>query len=199
MSRPPKVRLKNLTFGGLIMSKYNFDTKLQIVADYIAGEGGYKRLAKKYQIDVSNIKRWIHHYQDFGLEGLYRKTSKRHFPVETKLYAIELYLETDLSYREVGIKLNINNPSLIANWLRTFKLKGIDGLSKPIGRPSTMSKYNNKNDKKQNNKVSTNEMTRLKQRIQELEDQNKALDIENKFLKELRRLREADIKQHKNK
>lgn len=42
-------------------------------------------------------------------------------------------------------------------------------------------------------------MTRLKQRIQELEDQNKALDIENKFLKELRRLREADIKQRKNK
>ena len=99
----------------------------------------------------------------------------------------------------MGSKLNINNPSLIANWLRTFKLKGIDGLSKPIGRPSTISKYNNKNDVKQNNKVSTNKMTELKQRIQELEDQNKALDIENKFLKELRRLREADNKQHKNK
>lgn len=41
VSRPRKVRLENLTFGGLIMSKYNFDTKLQIVADYIAGEGVY--------------------------------------------------------------------------------------------------------------------------------------------------------------
>ena len=181
------------------MSKYNLETKLQIVADYIAGEGGYKRLAKKYQVDRSNIKRWVHNYQDFGLEGLQPKPSKRHFSVETKLHAIELYLETDLSYREVGVELDINNPSLIANWFRTFKQKGIDGLSKPIGRPPTVSKEKKSNEVKQNNQGSTLEITELKQRIQALEEQNKTLDIENKFLKELRRLREADNRQHKNK
>lgn len=41
-------------------------------------------------------------------------------------------------------------------------------------------------------------MTELKHGIQELEDKNKALDIENKLLKELRRLQEAEKRQHKD-
>lgn len=41
-------------------------------------------------------------------------------------------------------------------------------------------------------------MTELKHGIQEVEDKNKALDIENKLLKELRRLQEAEKRQHKD-
>ncbi|AXY25081.1 hypothetical protein CL176_03020 [Suicoccus acidiformans] len=85
------------------------------------------------------MKRWIHNYQDFGLEGLQVKSTRQSYPLETKLYAIELYLTTELSYREVGVQLGINNPSLIANWMRAFKEDGIGGLSRPIGRPTTMS------------------------------------------------------------
>ena len=65
------------------MSKYSLDTKLQIVASYEADEGGYRILAKKYNISQSIIKRWIHNYQDFGIEGLQIKGSKTHYATET--------------------------------------------------------------------------------------------------------------------
>ncbi|MGX7350277.1 hypothetical protein, partial [Dolosicoccus paucivorans] len=42
LSRPPKVRPKNLTFGGIFMTKYSLETKLQIVTDYEAGKGGFR-------------------------------------------------------------------------------------------------------------------------------------------------------------
>lgn len=61
------------------MSKYNLEIKLQVVADYEAGAGSYKQLAEKYQIGKSDIKRWIHNYQDFGIDGLHVKTTKRHY------------------------------------------------------------------------------------------------------------------------
>ncbi|MFC0726951.1 helix-turn-helix domain-containing protein, partial [Enterococcus faecalis] len=57
-----------------------------------------------------------------------------------KLDAIELYLTTELSYQEVANLLKIRNPSLIANWLRTYQKFGIERLSKQKGRPPTMSK-----------------------------------------------------------
>ena len=180
------------------MTKFDLETKLEIVADYEAGVGGYKTLAKKHHTTVSNVKRWVHNYQDFGLEGLNPKTSKRHYSVEMKLNAIELYLETDLSYREVGVEFDINNPSLIANWLRAFQREGIDGLSKSSGRPPTMSKSENTKKTKHKDTSLLNKVTELEHRIQELEDKNKSLDIENKFLKELRRLREAEKRQHKS-
>lgn len=120
-----------------------------------------------------------------------------------KLNAIELYLETELSYRQVGVHLGITNPSLIANWMRTFKERGIDGLSQQVGRPPAVSKKKRPSDKKINQAKrvlpsSGSEIDRLKQRIQALEAANEQLDIENQFLKELRRLREADKRQHKN-
>ena len=180
------------------MSKYNLEIKLQVVADYEAGAGSYKQLAEKYQIGKSDIKRWIHNYQDFGIDGLHVKTTKRHYTVETKLNAIELYLNTMLSYREVGKQFGINNPSLIANWLRTFKREGIDGLSKSPGRPPPMSKQKNYQPK-QNSVSLENENDVLKKIIEEQEARITQLDIENKFLKELRRLRETDKRQPDNK
>lgn len=87
--------------------------------------------------------------------------------------------------------------------MRTFKERGIDGLSQQVGRPPAVSKKKRPSDKKINQAKrvlpsSGSEIDRLKQRIQALEAANEQLDIENQFLKELRRLREADKRQHKN-
>lgn len=40
MNRPPKVRPKNLTFGGrYFFAKYSFEFKLEIVQEYLDGKG----------------------------------------------------------------------------------------------------------------------------------------------------------------
>ncbi|WP_326717983.1 helix-turn-helix domain-containing protein [Vagococcus jeotgali] len=97
---------------------------------------------------------------------------------------MELYLSSKKTYQETANALNMNNFSLIANWLRQFKEKGIDGLSRMKGRPPKMSK-----DK-------TNDLTKSdKAKIKELESQLLTLEIENAYLKELRKLRKQEEKQ----
>ena len=81
------------------MSKYSLDTKFQIIADHETGKGGYRAISKKYIISWSIIKDWIHNYQDLGIEGLQVKVSKTHYTIETKLSAIECYLNTELRHR----------------------------------------------------------------------------------------------------
>ncbi|OJG68427.1 hypothetical protein RV09_GL001674 [Enterococcus moraviensis] len=49
-------------------------------------------------------------------------------------------MTTELSYQEVANLLKMNNPPLIANWLKTYQKFGIDVLSKQKGRPPTMPK-----------------------------------------------------------
>ncbi len=74
----------------------------------------------------------IHEYLK-GKGGLLRKRQNQSYSGQFKMYAIELYQTTELSYREVANHLGINNPSLVANWIRIFRTEGIDGLSTTRG------------------------------------------------------------------
>ncbi|EMF0413913.1 IS3 family transposase [Enterococcus faecium] len=179
------------------MAKYTFELKLKIVHDYLDGKGGSDYLAKKYSIKApSQVKRWINAYQEFGEEGLVRKRQKKKYSVQFKLDAIELYLTSELSYREVANTLNMNNPNLIASWMRQFREGGIDGLSKTKGCPPILSKKNEPKNKKKSTTKATSEE---RERIEELEKRVRSLQIENAFLKELRKLRKQEAQQRRMK
>ncbi len=161
------------------------------------GKGGSDYLAKKYSIKApSQVKRWINAYQVFGEVGLVRKRQKKKYSVQFKLDAIELYLTSELSYREVANTLNMNNPNLIASWMRQFRDGGIDGLSKTKGCPPILSKKNEPKNKKKSTTKATSEE---RERIEELEKRVRSLQIENAFLKELRKLRKQEAQQRRMK
>lgn len=175
------------------MAKYDLEFKMKIVKEYLDGKGGAKYLANKYNIKSSSqIKTWINSFREFGEEGLYRKQKNQHYSVQFKMDAIELYQTTEMSYREVANHLEMNNPALVANWMRIFRMEGIDGLSRPKGRPSKLSKKN-ETKKKTEPKVTSEERNRIK----ELEKQVRSLQIENAFLKELRKLRKQEAQQRR--
>ena len=92
--------------------------------------------------------------------------------------AIELLQTSELSYREVASKVGMRNYTLISRWMRGFRDNGIKILSKPKAHPPTILK-------KDFVKVSSKEHNRIK----ELEKQVRSFQIENVFLKELRKLR----------
>ena len=55
------------------MAKYSYELKKEIVNEYLNGGGGYRYLAKKYDIsDMNKIKLWVDNYKAFGDEGLMR-------------------------------------------------------------------------------------------------------------------------------
>lgn len=92
-----------------------------------------------------------------------RKKGSKDYPLETKLEAIRLWEEEDLTYKEITEKLEIRDPKRVKEWMRIYRKEGQAGLKKSRrGRPK----------KKQNS---------LEERIKQLEMENtllKALAIE---------------------
>lgn len=169
------------------MSKYSFEFKFKIVQEYLEGKGGATYLTNKYGVKSNKqVKDWINAYKEFGEKGLLRKRQNNNYSVQFKLNAIELYQTSEMSYREVANLLEMNNSALIANWMRKFRDDGVKGLSKAKGRPPTLTR---KDVKK---KIVPNETPEERNRIKELEKQVRSLQIENAFLKELRRLRKQE-------
>ena len=180
------------------MAKYSFEFKLKIVQEYLNGKGGYKFLSKKYGVpNHEQLMVWVSNYKTFGEKGLLRIRTNNNYSVQFKKDAIELYLTTEISYRELALDLEMTNPSLIASWVRAFRAEGIEGLSKPKGRPPQM-----KNDKKKikaSKKSSLPSENKDLERIKELENQVLSLQIQNAFLKEWRSLQVKENQGQTNK
>jgi transposase-like protein len=65
-----------------------------------------------------------------------RKKGSTNYPRETKLEAIRLWEEEDLSYKEITERLAIRDPKRVKEWMRIYRKEGEAGLKKPHrGRP----------------------------------------------------------------
>lgn len=178
--------------GDVLMTKYNFELKYKIVREYIEKKRGYKYLAKKYLIkSEKQIRDWVNNYKKYGEEGLLQSDKNQTYSVEFKLKAIELYLSSDSSYRDVANQLDMKNPSLIANWVGKFRTNGIAGLYSKKGRPS-------KNTPPTTDELSVDEVNKLKlieERLNKLDREIKDTKAEKENVKELNRLRRLKQKE----
>ena len=173
------------------MSKYSFEFKKQVVNAYLNGEGGYTYLANKFGIPSDNtVKLWVDNYNAFGDEGLKRSRKKDFYSFEKKLFIVELYLSSEISYQDLALQEGITNPSMITNWVSRFRAAGPDALRpRKKGRKKTL---NTTNGNTQNKPVEESSVDTSAEHVKELEDELLKLRIENAFLKELRRLRLED-------
>ena len=185
------------------MAKYNLIFKLKVVTAYLNGEGGYEYLTKKYGVKTtSQVRRWISVFKEFGKDGLCRKRHNTRYTSEFKLAVVESYLTSELSYRQIALQYGLNNPSLIARWKSDFMKYGANTfVERPKGRIPTMSRTDEKakisTHTESCNQKKKKELTPEQARILELEKQLRYAQIENAYLKELRRLRLEDARKMK--
>ncbi|PQL24136.1 IS3 family transposase [Veillonella tobetsuensis] len=185
------------------MAKYSLIFKLKVVTAYLNGEGGYEYLTKKYGLKTtSQVRRWISAFKEFGKDGLCRKRNNTRYTSEFKLAMVESYLTSELSYRQIALQYGLNNPSLIARWKSDFMKYGTNAfVERPKGRIPTMSRTDEKakitTHTKSRNQKKKKELTPEQARILELEKQLRYAQIENAYLKELRRLRLEDARKMK--
>jgi len=111
------------------MSKYTKELKIKLVLEYLSGEsGGQDKIANKYKIPQSTLKNWILKYQSGGFDNLTKKQSNDKFTSEFKLSVIQYRQITNASLRETAEYFNITNGSLICNWERAYRERGLSGL-----------------------------------------------------------------------
>ncbi|MGO4939585.1 transposase [Fundicoccus sp. Sow4_D5] len=173
------------------MGKYGLDFKLKVVMEYLNTSQGYTSLAKKYHMpSPSTIAQWVAAYEGMGIEGLDSNRKTPHYSVQFKLNAVELYLTTDISYKKLAKQLKIPHAQLIYKWVKLFEAKGIEGLDNPKERMKEMKTQPTKQPLPQDESLETAAQDEKDLRIQQLEAQNRKLEIEIGYLKELRRLRQ---------
>ena len=168
------------------MVKYSYELKLQIVQDYLSGAGGIRFLTNKYSISsVELVRRWVNAYKEFGSTGLQRKRQNASYDSKFKLNAVNLYLTSELSCREVGNKLGVNNRSLITLWVREYRKHGaLAFVPKSPGKPRKEVKVSlTKAD------APKNKATELEKKLAETQKELLYLKVENEYLKGMRSLR----------
>ena len=163
------------------MTKYNTEFKIKVVKEYLEGNVSYKDLAKKYSIpDKSNVRRWVNAYESQGYDGLKVSRTNNNYSLDFKLNTVNLYLTGEMSYQSLANELKINNPPMIAKWVKEFREEGIEGLKeKKRGRPSNMPSTDKNKDLKNKGNKTKKELSEL----EKLRKENYYLQMEVEILK----------------
>ena len=148
-----------------------------MIEAYLKGEGGYNAIARKFHIpNHSQVEKWVKMYKEVGEQALTRKNGHTPYTIQFKLDVIHYYLTSGDSLTIVASKYGLSDPSLISSWRKVLSEEGVNGLSKPKGRPPMSPKPKKKIEKN---------LTRE----QKLAHENELLRAELAFIKKLRGLR----------
>ena len=161
------------------MAKYQTEFKIKVVKEYLEEDIGYKELSKKYSIPSKHtVRTWVNAYESQGYDGLKASRKKNNYSLDFKLSLVNLYLTGEMSYQSLANEFKINNPSMIARWVKEFREEGIEGLKpKKRGRPSKMEKDGKKKHVKK---------SKIKEDVSEIEklrEENYRLQMEVEILK----------------
>ena len=169
--------------------KYDYTFKLECVEMVLKKHYSNNDVSKLKCIDVSNIRKWVNFYQQYGKAGLLPRKNQ-HYTQAIKLKVIKTIDKQNLSLLEASIKFNIPDAAIIVKWKRDFTNFGVQALEpKPKGRPKSMSDFKRK--KRKSDKPLTRE--------EELLLENERLRCENALLKKLQALIQAEEQAKKRK
>lgn len=116
------------------MAKHSLDLKLEVAKIVLTGPDGHKRVAARYGLSPSMVRRWTAAYKAHGLAGL--KKPYALYPIGIRYQAVQSVLTDGLSIYETMDKYNIPTHTTIETWVRLYNEGGIDALqNKPRGRP----------------------------------------------------------------
>lgn len=108
--------------------KFTKEEKLKYVMAYKNHE--YIPVDPKSKLNLDKwhklVRRWVIFYDKYGEAGLARKTTTK-YSYKFKYNAVKKFLSGG-SYLTIALSLGLNNPSLIANWVRLYRKKGLAGL-----------------------------------------------------------------------
>lgn len=118
--------------------KYNAESKLRMIHEYLEKKQSMLALSKKYGYDLSKIKYMIKLYEMHGEAPFDDRQASRIYSREEKLNAIKSVLSKQKSTRQVALELAIPNPHTVQEWVRKFQLEGEDSIQISRGRKHYM-------------------------------------------------------------
>ena len=113
-----------------------------------------------------------------------RSRKQQIYTFDFKLHVVELYLTSELSYRELALQVGMTNPAQITRWVQDYRAAGPEAL-----KPKKKGRKRRMNKDKIIREIENSDSDEQKELLKQLQEENLSLRIENAFLKEARRLR----------
>jgi transposase len=168
------------------MTKFSFEVKLKAVQMYLSGIGS-TTIARRLGIKERNsVLMWVARYREFGTQGLEIRQPKYDYGGEFKLQVLNWRKQHKASFTTTAIHFDISNIGTIVNWQKRLDQYGKEALFTRRGRAKHMTTNHNRQASKQ-----LSELERLKA-------ENRALKVENEYLKKLEALVQHRVQSKKN-
>lgn len=168
------------------MTKFSFEVKLKAIQMYLSGIGS-TTIARRLGIKKrDSVLMWVARYQKFGIQGLEIRQSKYDYSGEFKLQVLNWRKQHKASFTTTAIHFDISNISTIASWQKKLDQRGKEALFTRRGQAKHMTTNHDHQASKQ-----LSELERLKA-------ENRALRVENEYLKKLEALVQRRAQSKKN-
>ena len=95
--------------------------RLEAVEAFLDKQYSLRQLGKKYGVHHSSVEKWVNAYLIFGEDGLRRRTKNNRYSEDLKKEAVELYLNTDHTLKEVCNKYKIRRMSVLQKWIPKYR------------------------------------------------------------------------------
>ena len=164
---------------------YSQELKLQAVHEYLDGKSSQADIVQKYHLRSSRqLRDWINVYTTHGEiksrgsgGGSYMRKARQTTP-EERLEIVQDCLANDKNYGAMALKYNCSYQQ-VRNWVLRYEKMGSAGLEDRRGRRAGTQPARTPEEE-------------LRDKIAELEQRNRALQMENDLLKKVRELEMKD-------
>ena len=159
-------------------NSYTKEFKIQIVEEYLNGNGSSMDLGIKYDISSGLLRKWIRMYnanrelKDYDpKQEVYMASAKRKTSLEERKEIVEYCINNNRDYKNTAIKFDVSY-SQVYSWVKKYDANGEKGLEDRRGHHKTDAELD--------------ELERLKLENQRLKHQLKEKDMVVELLKKVK-------------
>ncbi|KRL26324.1 transposase [Limosilactobacillus frumenti DSM 13145] len=158
------------------MVKFSFEVKLKAVQMYLSGIGSTTVIRRLGIKKKDYVLMWVARYRKYGIQGLEIRQPKYYYSGDFKLRVLNWRKQHKASFAQTALRFDISNASTIGAWQKKLDQGGKEALFTKKGRTKHMVTDHHRQASKK--------LTEL----QRLKAENRALKVENEYLKKLEAL-----------
>ena len=124
--------------------KITSETHLKAVKAYLAEEGSYSSIAKKYGIGITTLKEDVSTYKAQGILAFAEQKQNNVYAEEIRIAAVREYIKGKGSIQDIRAKYGLRSSVQLRNWIKVynsgkgFRQKMSGGSRMKESRPTTL-------------------------------------------------------------
>ncbi|EMF0481160.1 transposase, partial [Enterococcus faecium] len=96
------------------------EKRVELVESYLNGEDSMTSLARTADISWAALRNWIMLYENGGPTGLLARRKNTHYTIETKIQAVNDYLNGLGSLSEITKKYGLRQSKQLRDWIKIY-------------------------------------------------------------------------------